>query len=134
MSASKTHVGDQPTVRKVVLVSKLSGGPHFRGSLVKLGRTGAGLILDRPLERGEVIRLAFPKRLEEVRHPSQTIIGLVQHHSHSKRGRHVIRVVFGWDTQIRQKRFPGSLTRRCWSWLRGCLNWASSLQKRSKYR
>ena len=78
-------------------MSRLSGGSPFKGTLSGLGNAGARVILDRPLDSGEVIRLTFPRKPGETRHRGRMIIGQVLHSrhelEHDRRSR--LRLVYG---------------------------------------
>ncbi len=98
-------------------MNKLNGGPTLKGSLADLGSNGARVILDRPLENGEVIRLSFPREPGEVLYPGRTIIGRVLHSRGGLR-RHVVGVAFGWSTACTRKRPPSPPKTGWWSSLR----------------
>ncbi len=119
MSDPAARVADQPTNPSEVLVSRLSGGSPLKGTLSGLGNAGARVILDRPLDSGEVIRLTFPRKPGETRHRGRMIIGQVLH-SRYESGHHIVGVAFGWSTGFKRKpskRSASPFNHGLWSWL-----------------
>ncbi|MHB1557232.1 MAG: PilZ domain-containing protein [Isosphaeraceae bacterium] len=125
MSAAVSRAAERLTSPSVVWVNKLSGDRPLKGSLVGLTSTGVRLILDRPLESGEVIRLVFARQPGEVCYQGQTIIGQVRQ-SRNEAGRHIVGVAFGWATGCNRKRSPRPPKAGWWSWLRACCWWSLS--------
>jgi hypothetical protein len=117
MSGQGAHVVQRRPARGGVLVYRLGGGPSFKGTLASLGSDGARLILDRPLDSGEVIRLIFNRKGDEANRPGRMILGQVVH-SQAKPGHHLIRVVFGWDAAVKQSAQPITQKEGLRSWLR----------------
>jgi hypothetical protein len=98
-----------------VLVSKLCEGRSLKGALVDITSGGARILLDQPLDSGEVIRLTFLRRPDEVQHAGQMIIGQVLQ-SRGGPGRYVVGIAFGWYTGV--KKAPRPIRRKggLWSW------------------
>jgi hypothetical protein len=82
------------------LVYRLGGGPSIKGKLADLGGGGARVVLERPLDRGEVVRLIFPRKADQAQQPGRLIIGHVVHSRAALEG-YVVGVAFGWDAAVR---------------------------------
>jgi hypothetical protein len=121
MSVEAAHAAHRSTRSNEVLVNKLSGGSALKGSLIGLGSGGARVMLDRPLESGEVIRLTFPQELAARCPGGRMIIGQVRHSS-GVPGRHVVGVSFGWPTGFNRRPSRIPLKPGLWSRLRDYLS------------
>jgi hypothetical protein len=83
-----------------VLVYNIGGGPPIRAELRDLAKGGACLVVDRPLSRGQGLRLVFPQKGGPERSSGRMIVGHVAH-SRSEAGRHVVGVTFGWHAAVK---------------------------------
>jgi hypothetical protein len=117
MSGQSARVVRRRPTRGGVLVYRLGGGPSFKGTLADLGSDGARLILDRPLDSGEVIRVIFPRKGDEANRPGRMILGQVVH-SQAEPGGHVVGVVFGWDAAVKESTQPTARKAGLMSWFR----------------
>ena len=95
----------------------MGGGPSLEGTLADLGGGGARLIVDRPLGRGEVIRLVFPPRRGEASRQGRMILGQVVHSKTESEG-HVVGVAFGWDAAAKEPAQSASRQGGLLSWVR----------------
>jgi PilZ domain len=100
-----------------VVVHRLGGGPSLKGTLADLGGGGARLRVDRPLGRGEVIRLVFPARRGEANRQGRMILGQVVH-SRAEEGGYAVGVAFGWDAAVKDVARPDTRKAGFLSWLR----------------
>ena len=100
-----------------VRVTRLSGGPSIKGKVVDIRSGGAHLILDDPLNTGEIIRLILPARPDEVVHSGRMMIGRVLC-SGGTPGRHNVGIGFGWRTDGKSKPRPSHRESGLWSWVR----------------
>jgi hypothetical protein len=88
-----------------VLVYNLGGGPPIKAELRSLGKGGARLLLDRPLSRGQGLRLVFPRKSGQTHQTGRMIVGHVVH-SRVEDGRHVVGVAFGWHAAVKDTPRP----------------------------
>ena len=127
MAGERARLFPRRRCRGGILVSRLSGGPSLKGILTDLSGGGARLILDRPLGRGEVVRLVFPRKGNAASQPGRIILGQVVH-SQIEPGCHIVRVAFAWDAAVKQSPRAIAPKRGLFSWFRGF--WQKSALRR----
>ena len=125
MSGQSARVVQRRPARGRVLVYRLGGGPSFKGTLANLGSDGVRLILDRPLDSGEVIRLVFLRKGDEPNRPGRMILGQVVHSQADSAG-HVVGVVFGWDAAVKESSQSIARKSGLMSWFRNFWNNAAT--------
>ncbi len=98
-----------------VLVHSLGGGPAMKAELRDLGKGGARLLLDRPLSRGQGLRLIFPRKSGQTDQSGRMIVGHVVY-SRVQDGRHMVGVAFGWHAAVKETQQP-MFRKTAFSWI-----------------
>jgi hypothetical protein len=116
MDVESARTFNRRRCRGQILVYDLSGGETLKAELTDLGKGGARLLLDRPLNEGHVVRLVFPRRSEPGHRQGRTIVGQVVH-SRSEAGKSIVGIAFGWDAAVQERSRPAAHQKPRRSWL-----------------
>lgn len=100
MPAESTRTFERRMCKGKVLVYHIGGGPPIHGELRNLAKGGACLVVDRPLARGDGLRLVFPHKSGTNGQAGRMILGHVAHSRTDGRG-HVVGVTFGWHAAVK---------------------------------
>jgi hypothetical protein len=114
MQEESRHFGRRPC-KGEVLVYNLGGGPTIKAELRDLGKGGARLLLDRPVSRGQGLRLVFPRKTGQTDRSGRMIVGHVVY-SRVEAGRHVVGVAFGWHAAVKETPQP-MYRKTAFSWI-----------------
>jgi hypothetical protein len=110
-----TRLFERRPCKGEVLVYNLGGGPTIKAELRDLGKGGARLLLDRPVSRGQGLRLVFPRKSGQTDRSGRMIVGHVVY-SRVEGGRHVVGVAFGWHAAVKQTPQP-MYQKTAFSWI-----------------
>jgi hypothetical protein len=110
-----TRLFERRPCKGEVLVHSLGGGPPIKAELRDLGKGGARLILDRPVSRGQGLRLVFPRKSGQTDRSGRMIVGHVVY-SRVEDGRHLVGVAFGWHAAVKETPRP-MYRKTAFSWI-----------------